>query len=136
MINKKDLITSRTAREGDMNFIFSTFLRGLYYGNEWYGRIKAEIYYTHYHRVLERLLAKKGCTILISCLKEDPDTIIGYSIFEPEILHYVFVKPIWRKIGIARDLIPENTASYTHLTKQGIQLQKKYPNTIFNPFNI
>lgn len=134
-IAKKDLITYRDAVPSDMNFIHATWLPGLYHGNDWFRQIDEQTYYDSYPRIIESILQRPDVTVRIACLVEDADTILGYAVFEEEILHYAFVKEIWREIGIAKALIPRNLKWVTHLTKLGkILLHKKQPNVKFNPF--
>lgn len=135
MIPKKDLITTRSPHPDDLNFILSTFLRGLYHGNEFFKEIDHDSYFKNYHEVVSSLLLKPSVKVTIACLKNDRDVILGYSVTSPETLHWVFVKEAWRKIGLALDLIPPDMKQVTHLTKPGRAiLHAKFPNVIFNPF--
>lgn len=132
---KKGLIALRDYSLADRNFIFSTWLRGLRYGNEVFNFINSEIYFRFYQQVIESILGRPGISIKIACLKEDPEVILGYSVSEKDVLHYIFVKTSWRRIGIANDLVPKNLSTVTHITSVGKSiLIKKYPHVIFNPF--
>lgn len=117
---------------GDRNWIHSTWLRGLYYGNAWFREIDKEAYFTHYSKILMDILSRPTLDIKIACLKEDPDVTLGYSVFESIVLHYIFVKPAWREIGIAKDLLPSKIEFVTHLTKVGKAIKPK--EFKFNPF--
>ncbi len=134
-----EIVTIRPWKVGDENFILSTFLRGLYYGNDWFREIPKDIFMSHYHRVVERLLSHPGTAVRVACLREDEDVIVGYSISRPlqdgtSILDFVFVKSAWRKAGIGRSLLPPNFTSVSHLTKVGKSL--KPVNCVFNPFTL
>jgi hypothetical protein len=128
-MDKKSLIKTRDYENDDYNFILATWLRGLYYGNEWFNRIDKTVFMKNYHKVIDHLLKKPFIKINVSCLVEDPSVILGYCVSEPEILHWVFVKQPWRGIGIARDLIPHDITTVTHLTKCKLK-----PDIKFNPF--
>lgn len=132
-LDKKDLITTRTRLSADTNFIMATWLRGLRYGNDWFELIESEAYYATYHKVIESLLAKPGVTVLVSCLKDDPEVILGYSVFEGPKLHWVFVKKPWRAIGIAKSLVPTDISTVTHVTVIGRSIMQKHK-VVFNPF--
>jgi hypothetical protein len=133
-LKKKDLIAYRGLHPNDMNFIYSTWLKGLRYGNDWFSFITKEAYFTFYHRIIELILNKPHVIIQIACLKEDPDVILGYSVYEGFVLHWVFVKSAWRKIGIAKDLVPE-FKSVSHITAIAKSiLITKFPQVEFNPF--
>lgn len=139
-INKKDLIYIRDYRPEDHNFIMATFLRGLFYGDSWFSLIPKSIFMANYHPIAERLL-KGAPTIKVACLKEDPNTVLGYSIYRTipvedqniVILDWVFCKSAWRGIGIGKDLLPGKVHAVTHLTKQGKSMLPKL-GAIFNPF--
>lgn len=122
-IPKKSLIRLRDAKVADQAFISSTFLKGNYYGNPYYRQIDKDTFMLHYQEVLKSLLIR--CTTKIACLQSDEDVIIGYSVYEPGVLHWVFVKDVWRKIGVAKDMIPVDINIYTHTTKIGQAIAPK-----------
>jgi hypothetical protein len=71
---------------------------------------------------------------MVACLKDDADTILGYSVIEGKRLHWVFVKRVWRKIGIGASLVPPFIDSVSHLTEIGKSILEKQKGVIFNPF--
>lgn len=134
-INKKDLIAFRKAAPTDLGFIYSTWALGLYHGNSWFHQIDQSAYFQNYKPVILAILNDPKTEIKIACIKDDPDVILGYSVSEGTTLHYVYVKGMWRKIGIARELIPESVECITHLTDIAKDLlKKKFPDAKFNPF--
>lgn len=91
----------------------------------------------NYHQVVEKLITDPRNTVKVACLKDDPEIILGYAIYNEFNLHWVFVKKSWREIGIAKNLVPSNVETVTHLTKVGLSiLIQKYPRADFNPFNL
>jgi hypothetical protein len=136
MLDKKDLVTIRPSRPEDKNFILATWLRGLYYGDSWFSQIPKDAFMAHYHTFLEALLNRPGVQVMVCCLKDDDDVILGYSVLGLDSLHWVFVKSAWRKIGIGRSLVPTNIKTVSHLTQVGRSLLRKVPGVAFNPFNI
>lgn len=135
-MNKSDLVEIREYQPNDKNFIFSTFLRGLYYGDSWFTLIDKDVFMSNYHKILNVLLASPNTKVNVACLKEDKDIILGYSIYSKDnsILHYVFCKSAWRSIGICRLLVSPSTTTVTHMTKVGLGFLKKHPHIKFNPF--
>lgn len=146
--SKKELVMHRQGQEGDINFIYATWLQALYYGNGWsrnvepvagapvdiYSSMDRDVFFKNYNNIIQKILIKPSVSVNIACLIEDPDVILGYSVTEPEVLHFVFVKDVWRRMGIARDLIPADTKTVTHLTRIGRGLKPKEWG--FNPFLI
>ncbi len=141
-INRQELISTRDYVPNDKHFILATWLKGVYYG-DWYQNIPKAIFMENYRAILEKVLTSPATKIKVACLKEDPDTILGYSVYHTKrygdnivtVLDWVFVKAAWRSIGIGRDLIPAGVQAYTHMSKSGQAIAKqKLPNLIFNPF--
>jgi hypothetical protein len=131
---KKDLVAVRGPMPEDINFIFASWLRGLYYGNTFFGEIPKDIFMDKYHQVIQNLLAK--ATVRVACLKDDPEVILGYSVIRNtesgETLDWIFVKSAWRRIGIGKSLVPNKINATTHLSKVGKAL--KPTDCIYNPF--
>jgi hypothetical protein len=132
---KNELIEIRGAFPEDLPFIFSTWLKGLRFGNEWFGLIDSKIYFKVYHEVITAILSKPNVTVKIACLKEDPRVLVGYSVSSGGRLDWIHVKKAWRGIGIAKNLSPETITSVSHLTNVGRSILKKHQDVIFNPFN-
>lgn len=136
VLNKKDLAEIREAKVSDINFILATFLRGLYYGDSWFGQIPKSLFMSTYHKVVNAMLANPNNLVQVACLKSDPDTILAYVIASRDgtTLHWAFCKKAWRGIGLVKDLIPKNVSQVTHLTKVGLSILKRHESLIFNPF--
>lgn len=143
MSDFKGYFDIRDVRSTDHNFIITTFLNGVYYGDSWFSLIPKAIFIEEYRQVIMKLLASPNVIINVACLPDDPDVIIGYSILSSDFstIHWVYVKAgkasaPWRKKGIARALLPERPSATTHLTELGKILMKKYEGLIFNPFKL
>lgn len=130
-----DSIEIREGLPSDHNFIYSTWLNGLYYGNSWFKLTPKHEFMKFYHQIIERLLARSA--IRIACLKEDRDVILGYAVIEGNVLHWTHTKPAWRKLKIARNLtITNGITSCTHLTDLAVFIFSKQKDWEFNPFLI
>lgn len=132
------LYTIRDMVPADANFIFATFLRGLYYGDSWFSQIPKDIFMANYKHVAAALVPSPKTVVKIACLTEDPDVILGYSIMSADFqtVHWCFVKAAWRRQGIARSLLPSHPVYVTHLSALGKTLLSKFKDTTFNPFAI
>ena len=128
--------TVRDYVEADKAFIMATFLRGLYYGDSWFSLIPKDAFMDNYKKIAEALLEHRATTVRVACLNEDPDVILGYSVSTGPVLHWVFVKQVWRNKGVGRRLLPTSISAFTHLTTLGKSLMHKFPNSTFNPFLI
>jgi hypothetical protein len=129
------LYSIRDYAQTDKAFVMSTFLRGLYYGESWFSEIPKSIFMNNYKHVAEKIVEKS--IITIACLPDDPDVILGYSILSQDlqVIHWVYVKSIWRRKGIAKNICPKHPTTVTHLTQLGKTLMKeKLKTATFNPF--
>lgn len=137
-MQRADLVMTRLAAPEDVNFIFATMLRGLYYGDSWFSKIPKDIFMAHYHKVIEALLTHPSTVVSVACLKDDPEVVLGYAIANKtgEIAHFVYVKSAWRNIGLAKSLVVSPPKSVSHLTTIGASILKKHPEVIFNPFQL
>lgn len=136
MTSKNGLFFIRDAVEGDYTFIYATFLRGLYYGDESFKRVDKDLFMENYHYILDHMLHIEGINIKMCVLSEDPEVILGYAVYKGPRLDWVFVKKAWRKIGIAKSLVPSDITTVSHLTTVGEAILKTRPTIKFNPFDV
>lgn len=131
-----DKVIIREAKESDFPFIYSTWLKGLRFGNDSFAMMEQGSYFKNYHRYLEHVLNLPSTIIMVAALQEDPDTILGYSVLGNNgTIHYVHVKQAFRKFGIAKQLCPQDIRRVTHVTKVGWSILKaKFPNAIYDPW--
>lgn len=115
----------------DLNFIYATWLNGYYFGSKDIQAIHKPTFMLEYHKVIENILSKPSTQVAVAALKDDEDVIIGYSVFEEPVLHWVFVKDGWRKMGVGKTLTNLPFKICTHQTYKG---QKVWPKLIFDPF--
>jgi len=125
----------RPPKPEDLSFIYSTWLNSFYY-DSWTKSIRKSVYFNNYKKVLDRLLNET--VISIACLIEDDSVILGYMVSEPEIIHYVYVKEAFRKMGIAKSLAKElfddeKGFEFTHKTRQVLPMIINKKQYVFNP---
>ncbi len=104
-------------------------------------RIAKTQYFEGQHAVIEFLLKKSLC--YVACDRAYPDQIVGYIIGElnnnQTILHWIYVKSGFRKMGIAKKLIQalrgdkEGRIWYTHDHYEAQDFKRKV-NMEYNPY--
>lgn len=127
------MIEVRKAQEQDTNFILSTWLKGALHGNSFFSLIPRDTFFENYERVIKAIIERAETRI--ATLPDDPNIILGYSVTEPGIIHWVYVKKAWRKMGIAKTLTQGPFDTVTHVTDLSLAILKNKPK-IFNPFLI
>lgn len=123
----------RKAVEDDIPFLTNSWLESYRHSPQIRG-VPNSVYFYYHHKVLEELLTR--CTVLVCCYPDRPSQILGYicaELFDTAlVVHYVYVKKTFRKLGIGKSLVQEilNTEKppavlYTHKTKDMFPIEKK-----------
>lgn len=134
-------IVIREAQEGDIPFIFNSWLQSFRSGLM-PKKVDNTIYFSEHHKVIERLI--KRAPTLIACDPADPATIYGYLCYEKIdgvfVLHYCYVKHTFRAMGVMRQLLAateqdfkNNSGVFSHMTMIFERLALKY-NLIYHPY--
>lgn len=142
MEQKKNLpLKVRLAINEDIPFIFSSWLKNFREFGLMSKNVPNTIFYPNHHKLIQRLL--KRCTAYVASNPDDPSQIYGYIVGEfisgSFVLHYIYVKSIFRRAGIGRMLFNsfDHDKSYasccSHMTVFGEKLMFKY-NMIYHPY--
>lgn len=133
-------ISIRQGVVDDAAFIFSTWLRS-YAGSSYFARkIPRKTFFAYHHQIIERIIARNA-TVLVATPEDDPSTILGYLVHEGPVLHYIYTKGPFRRLGIASRLIKEsgldlNKSQFTHWTYDADDLLPLWPGLSYNPYLI
>lgn len=107
------MFETREATRDDRPLIFATWLRSFRHGATFPRRIPEARYFAAHHNVVEALLDRSKVTVAHPA--GDPEVILGWSVVETMLpagdepsalcVHFVYVKPAFRRAGIARRLL-------------------------------
>lgn len=131
----------RPAIGQDLNFIFDTFRESVRHDSSLGRSCRTSIFKKEFAKVIDHILAK--AKVLIACMSSDHNVILGYLIFEPDIIHYCFVKQAFRRMGIAYELFksayqcgkdPEREIQCSFKTQSMREIFDNHPFLIHNPF--
>lgn len=110
----------RPFTQDDVPFIFNSWLKS-FRTSPFAGVIPNHLYYEVYRTTIEDLIAR-GAEVLVACDSAKETRILGYICFEPNCLHYLYVKDPYLKLGVSDLLITESgllpTAFYTFKYRQ------------------
>lgn len=115
----------------DKYVIQSTWLNGLKFSSYWFRSIPNEVFFEQFKDYYYQIIKKSKTKVI--CLPDAPEVLLGYAVYTDNILHWVYVKLAFRKLGLAKALVPENISICTNLTKIGKSIADKKGIT-FNPF--
>jgi hypothetical protein len=117
------------------NMLISKYLRALRYGNDFFKRIEPDAYFKIHTAYFNSLMKRPNATIRLAVLTDNEDVVLGWSLMENTILHFVWVGGDYRRLGIATALVQRPVTAITHFTKTALPiLKKKLPEVIFNPY--
>lgn len=89
----------------DLNFIYSSWLKS-HRDSQFAKNVPSDLYYHYQKDLIDRILERSQ--VLVAVNPDLPSQIFGWSVGEQRgnihILHYVYVKYPYRKLGIAKAL--------------------------------
>ena len=112
-----------------VNMVCGTWLPGYYHGNDKVKHTyKEDHYFKEYLDKVHGVLSRPDVYMNAALLAEDNDCILSYAVLESfgndgNLLHWVYTKPAWRKMGLAKELIPSDVFGVTHTTSLGEKLK-------------
>lgn len=117
------------------NLIYATWLRSYEANSLQTKNIRRDAFFAGHHKILDGIFARDP-EVKLAVLPDDPSVVLGWSVTEPGVVHYVYVKPSFRRYGIARSLLAHMPSAfeYTHHTYVLRQLHKHIEKCEFNPY--
>lgn len=117
----------RSANKDDIPFVYSTWLRSYKHSSPVTRCIRSDAFYAGHQKILDSILSSEGVTVVIACDREDLNLIFGFLAYEPEIVHFVYIKKPFRKMGIAKKLLESqkielNKCKTTHVTDEMLEM--------------
>jgi hypothetical protein len=133
----------RKPLEGDIGFIFSTWLKSYRHDSPLTWPIRQDVFFDQHEQLVKRLFQRPNVMIAVSCDESDPALIFGYLVIEkPNTVHFCYVKKSLRRYGIMAKLLEEFDIpkdlegwAYSHLTNSTQTLWKEGKwKGVFNPY--
>ena len=117
----------------DRAFVLSSWLRSYRYGSSFGRSFRNAEFFPGHHDVAERVLARSST--VVAHLPDSPGVILGFLVHEPAVLHYVYVKEQFRRLGIAWTLLAAAhlpaAFRYTHATDDWQRLRSRFPSASY-----
>jgi len=110
--------------KSEVGFVYKSWL-GSYKNHA--GVVPYAIYRELYQGLLDRIIRRPGCMVVMITHPTDDNFLFGFAVVERDspTLHYLYVKYEYRKRGVATDTLkflgigPSDEFIYTHSTKLG-----------------
>ena len=120
------------------NLIYATWLRSYEASSLAAKHVPRDVFFSEHHKVLDGIF-RRGATVKLAVLPDEPDVVLGWSVTEgAALVHYVYVKPAFRKHGIATQLLRHIHAPFifTHWTHVLRELHPKVKDCVYNPYAV
>jgi GNAT superfamily N-acetyltransferase len=117
------------------NLIYATWLRCYEASSLAAKNIPRDVFFGEHHKLLDSIFAR-GPEVRLAVLPDEPDVVLGWSVHEGGIVHFVYVKPAFRKHGVAAALLEgvQRPFVYTHWTHALRELHGKLAGCVYNPY--
>ena len=115
----------RPARPGDHALIYSTWRNALWYAEKRDPKESSQ-FYKDTSEIIRGILSRPECRVRVACLSEDPDMLLGWSVFLADHLEFVYVKIDYRRKGLGRLLTKGFKTFSQPQTKIGKSLKEKH----------
>lgn len=140
------VFTYRAYTSEDLPFIHSSWENSYFQNSPNIKHLTRAVFRTHHRPIRERILGSPQATIIICSPKDDPNLILGWIAVETIhtrdnkdaiILHYLYVKEVFKKEKIATTLIGLTTKNkspifMSHLTERAKKIMKLSPQRFLN----
>lgn len=148
------IVTDGTAEA--RNLVYATWLRSYQSSSLATKHIPRDVFFANHHLVLDRIFARAP-VVKVAVMPDAPEVVFGWSVTEPrqrtsivdreagivrvepaDLVHYVYVKPAFRRHGVAKALLEHIKApfTYTHHTYILRDLHKHVAGSAYNPYAI
>lgn len=131
-IDSLNIISRHFKAFSDQAFVYATWRNSVFYSKPTADRTRPKRQgYKEANEEFKRLTHEikqilDNATVIVACLEESPDVIVGYVVFTRSNLDWVYVKEDYRKQGVASLLIPKHIITVSPpQTKIGLSILRK-----------
>ncbi len=120
-------VVLRLGCQADRKFIASSWFQSYRLASQ----LPFDIYKQGQSALIDRLLATSYISVAVA--REEPEEILGYSLYDEQATHYVYVKQAYRRLGIGKVLASLGSGQHSHETPVGRRLAAKVRSR-YNPY--
>lgn len=118
----------------DENFILSSWLES-YRRSPWSGVLPDTAFYDSHRTHLQSIVSRPATSILCCYAPSEapPNDLFGWVCWEGGTLHYIYIKHLYRKMGVAKALLARTgldpakvVTTYTFKTRAAVDYTRKH----------
>lgn len=131
-------VAIRPAVEADLPFVRNSWLRNYHEHGEGARHVPNDVYFANGGQwgVVERCL--RGGTTVVATPQDDEQSILGWACAGHGVLHYVYTKAPFRRLGVARAVLAKfnfnPSPNCTHWTPVIREWAKRGRVYVYNPY--
>jgi hypothetical protein len=124
----------REATDDDRRFVAASWYDD--YWKRWGEKnVSRPTYHTGQGTRIDNLLV--SCLTLVAYFPQAPDEVLGWACMEGSVLHYCYVKAVYRRRGIASGILAgKGIKVYTHATDAAGKAFARSLDVAFNPYKV
>lgn len=125
----------RPYTEDDIPLIQSSWGSSYYKGANYHHYLSPQEFHRFHRPIREAYFKRPTAAVIVATAKDDPTQILGWIALEKVnqalVVHYIYVKQIYKNLKIASDLLETTTAKhqsvlFTHLTEKAARIMDKH----------
>ena len=137
------MIVIRAMEDGDLPLVYDSWLKSLRHDQKHRkgdaALVRDADYYRWQRDAIDDIMVQSP--VWVACDPEDEGNVMGWACGMEPVLHYVYVKELFRGHGVARALIAkvrelgsgDEPLIVTHLTAPALQWRERHP-IRYNPY--
>jgi hypothetical protein len=130
-MTKLPVIFRRAESPSDIHFIVNSWTRSL-----WKHQQHVKDFPILHQRRITAIL--ENAKVMLACDSTDPSVIFGYVVWEPDVLHWVYVKHAFRKLSLCRSMLSQidqsATKQHSHTTPSGEKAVLNASGSLYNSY--
>lgn len=117
------------------SLVYATWLRSYEASSLAAKNIPRDVFFAEHHKIIDAIM-QRGASVRLAVLPDEPDVVLGWAVVEGPLVHYVYIKPPFRRHGMATALLADvkKPFVYTHWTHVLRDLHAKLDGCVFNPY--
>lgn len=131
LVSNSLIVYRKAEGVSDIHFVVNSWTRSLW---KHYQHVK-DFPKLHHERIVQIL---QHANVMFACDLHDPSVIFGYVVWEPDVLHWVYVKHPIRRMKVATNLLiridEKALKQHSHFTPMGNTFVIKKHNSKYNPY--
>lgn len=105
-MSESNLVVIRPIKPEEMRFVHGTWHDSYFPFLKDRFKVEYDVYQAGQQRIMDNILERPDTRVMVAHFQLVPDELLGYSVYEKDVLHHIYVKPPYRRKHVAQKLVP------------------------------